>query len=41
MPDQEHLTAALSARVSSEQQAKEQTIARPVEALRRRVRPDG
>jgi site-specific DNA recombinase len=37
----EHLTAALYARVSSEQQAKEQTIASQVEALRQRVRDDG
>ena len=37
----ESLTAAIYARVSSEQQAKEQTIASQVEALRERVRQDG
>ena len=41
MPGNGHLTAALYARVSSEQQAKEQTIASQVEALRQRVRQDG
>jgi site-specific DNA recombinase len=41
VPDQDHLTPALYARVSSEQQAKEQTIASQVEALRQRVRDDG
>src|SRR2546423_1407645 len=37
----ESLIAAIYARVSSEQQAKEQTIASQVEALRQRVRQDG
>jgi site-specific DNA recombinase len=37
----ESLTPAIYARVSSEQQAKEQTIASQVEALRERVRQDG
>ena len=41
MPGPDSLTAALYARVSSEQQAKEQTIASQVEALRQRVRQDG
>ena len=41
MPDNDHLTAAIYARVSSEQQAKEQTIASQVEALRRRAQDDG
>jgi site-specific DNA recombinase len=41
VPDHELLTAAIYARVSSEQQAKEQTIASQVEALRQRVRDDG
>jgi site-specific DNA recombinase len=41
VPGNDPLTAALYARVSSEQQAKEQTIASQVEALRQRVRQDG
>jgi hypothetical protein len=41
VPGNDHLTAALYARVSSEQQAKEQTLASQVEALRQRVRQDG
>jgi site-specific DNA recombinase len=41
VPDHELLTAAIYARVSSEQQAKEQTIASQIEALRQRVRDDG
>ena len=41
MPGAEHLTPALYARVSSDQQAKDQTIASQVEALRQRVRQDG
>jgi site-specific DNA recombinase len=41
VPGHDYLTAALYARVSSEQQAKEQTIASQVEALRQRVRQDG
>jgi site-specific DNA recombinase len=41
MPGVEHCTPALYARVSSEQQAQEQTIASQVEALRQRIRDDG
>jgi site-specific DNA recombinase len=41
VPGAEHLTPALYARVSSDQQAKDQTIASQVEALRQRVRQDG
>ena len=41
MPATEDLAAAIYARVSSEQQAQQQTIASQVEALRQRVRHDG
>jgi site-specific DNA recombinase len=41
MPAFEDLSAAIYARVSSEQQAQQQTIASQVEALRQRVRQDG
>jgi site-specific DNA recombinase len=41
VPGTEPLTVALYARVSSEQQAKDQTIASQVDALRQRVRQDG
>jgi site-specific DNA recombinase len=41
VPGTDPLIAAIYARVSSEQQAKEQTIASQVEALRQRVQQDG
>src|SRR5919201_5856518 len=41
MPTSDDLSAAIYARVSSEQQAQQQTIASQVEALRQRVRQDG
>ena len=40
MTDSETLRAGLYARVSSEQQAKENTIASQVEALRQRIKED-